>query len=345
MSQGSELVTIVIPVFKVEKYLDRCLKSVVNQTYQNLEIILVDDGSPDNCPQICEQWALRDSRIRVIHKQNAGLGMARNTGIENALGQYICFFDSDDYVAATAIEEAYNSIIEHEADIALFGMASVDSNGVVVAERVPSVKRTLYSGNEIQDYILPCMLATEPGTGKDVGLSMSACSCMYSMELIKRTRWSFVSERDYISEDFYSLLCLYQYVKRASVVEKVLYFYCRNPESLTHVYDENRVGRIIACYIGMNEVCIQAQYSNAVKTAMDSQFVGAVIGALKLIVQSKNAFTRKIELISDALNQPFLVSTLSSMNIRKETIQRKIAIFAMKEKMYLILYVLVKIKC
>lgn len=85
------LVSIVLPIYNVEKYLDRCIESVINQTYRNLEILLVDDGSPDDCPQKCEEWAKKDGRIKVIHKANAGLGYARNTGIENASGEYICF--------------------------------------------------------------------------------------------------------------------------------------------------------------------------------------------------------------------------------------------------------------
>jgi len=105
----SGLVTVVVPIFKVEKYLNRCIESIVKQTYEKIEIILVDDGSPDNCPEMCDEWAKKDSRIKVIHKQNAGLGMARNTGIDNANGEYICFFDSDDYIHPNTIEKAYIS--------------------------------------------------------------------------------------------------------------------------------------------------------------------------------------------------------------------------------------------
>ena len=100
----SPIVTVIIPVYNVEKFLDRCVQSVVNQTYKNLEIILVDDGSPDNCPAMCDEWSRKDSRIKVVHKRNAGLGMARNTGIENANGKYIFFFDSDDYVDESIVE-------------------------------------------------------------------------------------------------------------------------------------------------------------------------------------------------------------------------------------------------
>ena len=99
------LVSVIIPIYKVEKYLERCVSSIVGQNYNNLEIILVDDGSPDNCPAMCDEWASRDARIRVIHQKNRGLSAARNKGIDIAQGEFICFVDSDDYVEVTMIED------------------------------------------------------------------------------------------------------------------------------------------------------------------------------------------------------------------------------------------------
>ena len=91
-----DLISVIVPVYKVEKYLDRCVESIVNQTYRNLEIILVDDGSPDNCGAMCDVWAAKDSRIKVIHKKNGGLSDARNAGMAVSTGQYIGFVDGDD---------------------------------------------------------------------------------------------------------------------------------------------------------------------------------------------------------------------------------------------------------
>ncbi len=96
------LVSVVVPVYNVEKYLDRCVQSVVNQTYENLEIILVDDGSTDKSAPLCDSWAKADSRIKVVHKKNSGLGMARNTGLESACGKYIFFFDDLCYNSSSA---------------------------------------------------------------------------------------------------------------------------------------------------------------------------------------------------------------------------------------------------
>ena len=229
------LITIVIPVYNVEKYLDRCLRSVVNQTYHNLDILLVDDGSPDRCPQMCEEWAHKDSRIRVIHKENGGLGMARNTGIENAAGDYICFFDSDDYIAPDTIELAYEMAREEKVEMVLFGMAGVSSGEAIVESVVPTPSQTVYRGAEVQEKLLPGLLGPDPVTGSSFRLSLSACRILVSMKLIRRANWRFVSEREIISEDFYSLLALYKDVQSAAVVCRALYYYCCNDMSLTHL--------------------------------------------------------------------------------------------------------------
>ena len=202
MVMGNEKkVTVVIPLYNVQKYINRCVESVQSQTYQNLEIILVDDGSPDDCPAMCNAWAEKDARIKVIHKYNQGLGMARNTGIERATGDYICFFDSDDYVDLDTIARSLALAEQSEADVVIFGMSRVNNAGEVVAVDVPRVTQLVYAGTEVRDKLLPCMLAKDPQTGASFNLPSSACSMLLSMELIRRTNWRFVSEREIISED------------------------------------------------------------------------------------------------------------------------------------------------
>ena len=112
------LISVIVPVYKVEEYLNQCVESIVNQTYSNLEIILVDDGSPDNCPSMCDEWAKRDSRIRVIHKTNGGLSDARNAGMAIATGEYIGFVDSDDWIHEDMYRLLYENMIETGSDIA-----------------------------------------------------------------------------------------------------------------------------------------------------------------------------------------------------------------------------------
>ena len=124
---NNPLVSVIIPVYKVEKYLDRCVESVVNQTYRNLEIILVDDGSPDRCPAMCDAWAEQDERIRVIHKPNGGSSSARNKGLDICTGAYIGFVDSDDWIDPAFYEIMMTHIQTHDAQIGCAGRYDVDA--------------------------------------------------------------------------------------------------------------------------------------------------------------------------------------------------------------------------
>ena len=115
------LISVIVPVYKVEKYLDTCIESILNQTYPNLEIILVNDGSPDGCPRKCDEWSKRDSRIDVIHKPNGGLSSARNAGLDVANGQYVVFVDSDDWISADLCQSALTGMKHDQTDIVFFG--------------------------------------------------------------------------------------------------------------------------------------------------------------------------------------------------------------------------------
>lgn len=339
-----EVITIVIPVYNVEKYIDRCLNSVVNQTYDNLEIILVDDGSPDNCPKICDDWTKKDKRIKVIHKKNAGLGMARNTGIDYATGEYICFFDSDDYVDLNLISRAYYTIKKYSADVVIYGIKSVSETGKILSADIPMSDKELYIDDEVHSFILPNMIANDPASGKKLGFNMSSSGAMYSLKLIKNNHWHFVSEREFISEDFYSLLDLYKYVKRVAVLHEAFYFYCYNKNSLSHVFDPNRYKRICYCYSGMVIIAEKCNYPSEVKICLDSQFLGSVICSMKLIVASNEDPKKKYDAVCAIIRDDFLQNVLTQMDTKNETKQRKILIFSLKHKMYKMVYLMLKIK-
>ena len=112
-------ISIIVPVYKVEKYLDRCVESILAQTFSDFEVILIDDGSPDDCPVMCDEWAKNDARIRVIHQSNHGQAAARNRALDVAEGNYICFIDSDDYVHPKFLEILYNNLISSNADVSV----------------------------------------------------------------------------------------------------------------------------------------------------------------------------------------------------------------------------------
>ena len=124
----NSLISVIVPIYNVEKYLDKCVDSIINQTYKNLEIILVDDGSPDNCPKMCDDYAKKDSRIKVVHKENGGLSDARNAGMKVATGEYVSFIDSDDWIDLETFSISMAKIEECNAQIVAFNIINVATN-------------------------------------------------------------------------------------------------------------------------------------------------------------------------------------------------------------------------
>lgn len=158
-----ELISVIVPVYKVEKYLPKCIESIINQTYKNLEIILVDDGSPDKCGEICEEYARKDTRIKVIHKENGGLSSARNIGIDKASGKYIAFVDSDDRIHERMYKVLYDNMKNTNADISICNLYYEfeinaneirkinEDNFVKEYNKIDAIKELLY-GKRIFDY-------------------------------------------------------------------------------------------------------------------------------------------------------------------------------------------------
>ena len=338
-------VSIIVPVFNVEKYLDRCLKSLVNQSYKNLEIILVDDKSPDNCPALCDGWAEADERIRVIHKEkNEGLGFARNTGIENATGDYITFVDSDDYLENNAVEKALEAILKNEADIAIYGYQAVNKNGEVVQKCVPAPQKNLFEGEEIINSLLPDLLAPDTESGISTGLWMSSSGGLVKFEIIKNNNFRFVSERSIISEDIYSLTELYSFIRRAVVLPEAFYFYCENQASLSHTYREDRFEQIKHCYNETIKLSRSLGYPKKIETRIAYNYISNTIGAFKTILLSDKSKKEKTNYFKDIVFDSHLQEVLAEYNVSHESFNRKALLIAMKKRKWQIVYLLVSLK-
>ena len=336
---NEELVTIVVPVYNVEKYLDRCLRSIVNQTYTNLEIILVDDCATDTSGAICDEWAKQDARIRVIHKPvNQGLGFARNTGIEAATGEYICFFDSDDYVALTLVEECYAAAKSNQADTVCFGN-SVVVGGEVKSERNPNPPKDLYEGEEIRTQLIPRLVSYNAKTGENWNLSLGAWCEFYSMRLIREHQWRFVSEREIISEDYYSLMVLYQYVRRMVFIRKAFYHYCIHGASLSSTYRTDRFEKVKNMASCIERLGKEAGYE--IEQENTVLFFGLTISAMKHIVASGEKFQKKIALLRRIINDEYLQNRIRMLDYSGDSARKKILYSTVKMKQVWVCYFLV----
>lgn len=215
------LISVVVPVYGVEPYLCQCVDSIITQTYEHLEIILVDDGSPDGCPEICDEYSRRDNRIRVIHKQNGGLSDARNAGVEEASGEYVAFIDSDDWVDREYIEKLYDAIVRAGAEIAVCNCDLVCDDGKI---RKPT---WLIKNNHTQsrEQIIKTFLLG--GTTYDV----VAWNKLYKAELFTATRIRFPKGK--INEDNYTTYKLIDAAKNVVYIVNPLLKYRQRNGSIT----------------------------------------------------------------------------------------------------------------
>lgn len=340
----NSIISVVIPIYNIQDYLERCIKSIVHQTYQDLEIILVDDGSTDNCPVICDQWGKKDHRIKVIHKQNAGLGMARNEGIEHATGEFICFFDGDDYIAEDLIEKAYGMIMIEKADMVTFGYNRVSSSGTIKASVIPKVPYIVYTGDQIRNEFIPNMLSPNPKTGENQNLWMSACSSLYSMKFVQNNNWKFVSERKIISEDIYSLIFLYSTLNKVVILQEALYYYCENNSSLTHVYRSDRFDKNNYFYDSCLRACMQLELGEKICQRVSYPYLSNTIMALKLIKLSELKRKERMNAIKKVILDSHFQEVIAKKDNRVGSFGRKLFLYFASLKMYRICSVLLKLQ-
>jgi glycosyltransferase involved in cell wall biosynthesis len=229
MNSAEHLISIIVPVYKVEKYLRRCIDSILSQTYKNFELILVDDGSPDGCPSICDEYASLYENIKVIHKENRGVSAARNSGIEIARGKYITFIDSDDFVHESFLKVLKTTLDVHKVSISMCSYIRVsDSSHTIVSDK--NVVRVL-NDLEAMDMLLDDQSKCAPW-GK-----------LYEMHLFNNLRFPIGK----IMEDMFVMPILFEKAKFLSISSQELYFYNQEGESITRsTFNYNKLDMVEA---------------------------------------------------------------------------------------------------
>lgn len=233
-SNNGPLISVVVPVYKVENFLDRCVQSLVDQTYRNLEIILVDDGSPDRCGEMCDQWAQKDSRIKVIHKKNGGLSDARNFGIEQATGDYITFIDSDDYIAKDYVAYLYEMMEKYGADVSACKYRITYGDGETFDNQPEEKIVELNSGRE----------AIQGLFGEHYMQLVTAWGKLYPMDMVKKNLYPVGR----LHEDEATTYKYYYGAKKVVLGTHELYGYYQNPNSITHQKNDKNIEHTLMAY-------------------------------------------------------------------------------------------------
>lgn len=231
-----DLISVIVPIYKVEAYLDRCVRSIVVQTYENLEIILVDDGSPDKCPAMCDAWAEKDSRIKVIHKENGGLSDARNAGLAVATGEYISFIDSDDYIAPEFVAELHEAMLHTGADIAECATAYVDEDGNILRQREVTPVAQMDKLEALRRLVL------------EDGIYQTVWNKLYRRDVID----GILFEKGKHHEDDFWTYQVFDRMEKLAVAERPMYYYLQRSGSIIGAgYTAKRLDGLEARFLRM----------------------------------------------------------------------------------------------
>lgn len=213
-----KVISVIVPVYKVEEYIQECLDSILSQSFIDFELILVDDGSPDRCGAICDEYAKRDNRIKVIHQKNGGLSAARNAGLDIAEGEYISFIDSDDIVSSNMLEHLFKSIVKHHADICLCSFLNFENISEIGYKLNVPISEENMSGLEACGNL----------SGPDFGTYVIACAKLYKKTLFEGIR--FPVGRTH--EDTATTYKLYYKAEKVVYLQEPLYFYRQNSNGI-----------------------------------------------------------------------------------------------------------------
>ena len=331
-----DLIRIIVPIYNVEKYLNKCIESIVNQTYENIEIILIDDGSNDNSGIICDEYAKKDNRIIVVHKENGGVSSARNKGLKIAKGEWISFVDADDWIEQTFCQTLLNKVTQEQADIALCGYNRITDNQI---EKINANNQEVFLNSN--EYLVKSL---NPQTG------FGFCH----MKLIKKEVLKSISfnERMEVGEDALFNIQLSTYIKKAVFLKQPLYNYRINNQSVVKRYDENYANKYLKS-MKIIEEYIWQEYNeeNEENIEIKQNYYNFVAYHIMLIIvnycyhpDNKMCNAQRKNMLKEVINNDLFIIGLKKSNYNNISLTRKITLYTLKHKLYWLTAIICKIR-
>lgn len=341
-------ISVVVPIYNVEKYLNRSLEAIVNQTYKNLEIILVDDGAKDSSGKICDEYAAKDSRIKVIHKINEGAGIARNVALDCATGDYVVFVDSDDYMELDMYEKMILEAEKYSADLVLCGADFIDSqNRLKRYNANPFEEKKVFRNEEIQDVILNMLERPECTRIKSsYPIDMALWKGMFSRKTIESNHIRLCSERTHKSEDFIFYTEFVPKCKCVVLMEERLYYHCDNEASISHNYSvkvqklNNAMLDKLLCNVKANNLSEECRLG-AIRVYLEATF-------LVILDEFRNHKTSKYNELRD--NMQYVCKDAIFEEYAKYIFlfgsepKKKVILELMKKRFYWLIYIIIKLQ-
>lgn len=337
-------VSVIIPVYNVERYLDRCVRSVLGQTLREIEVILVDDGSPDGCPAICDAYAREDTRVRVVHKANAGLGMARNSGLDIATGEYVAFVDSDDFIDRRMYETLYRTAREHGLDTCYCGFAHRLPDGSLRRKTETDRYLEFRGRNEVDSFLLD-MVGPEPEYGSDVRYMMCVWKALYSRGLIERGGVRFSSERQFVSEDIIFHIDYLRRAERVGFIPDTFYYYCVNGAvTLSNTYNREKFGRY-KVFLGEVRRRLAAAYSPDKFECHYHRLCFLYLrAAVSKEVRQEKSVRKNLRIIKELTADPFFAPMFADYPYRRLPLKHRLLFYVMKHRLCFLTLGILKIR-
>ncbi|MHC1749577.1 MAG: glycosyltransferase [Cellulosilyticaceae bacterium] len=336
-------VSIILPIYNVEVYLERSIESVRHQTLQELEIILVNDGSEDGSLKICKEYEKKDKRIRVIDKCNGGVSSARNAGLKIANGKYIAFLDPDDYVEINMYERMYNKIIENNNDMCMCNYIIMNEGKQIHIEN--NLEEEVISQDRIKSYVIPQLVGAERITEKK-GMERfrSNWIYLYKKEVIDKNNLKFI-EGLAIGEDFLFNLDYMEKIKRIVIDRNYYYYYCINNNSIMKKYKKNSweiyktiINELNKRFPSENQRYNIAQRLNVIKI---KYFLDVIINECNNL---NNRFINKIIKLNNIFNDDEIKGAVNNYVYTNSHIKDNVILFLLRNNCIILLYIYYKIR-
>ena len=345
-------VSIIVPVYNVEKYLQRCIRSLQAQTLQNIEIILVDDSSTDGSLALCQQAAAEDARIKVIHKVNEGAGKARNAALAAATGTYIGFVDSDDFVAPDMFQTLYEKAEQYNSDLVMSGIVYV--GGIMFSQADEQLCKAFFDRdtqfetqaelNELRMGIVGAL----PGDPEDSKYGTSIWKNLFRREIIFQNNLTFQSEREVLSEDALFMVDYIACIRRATGIHEAFYHYCRNEDSISKSYKKDRFEKSL---VFVSEA--EKRFQNGIKPEEYQPYIDRFWQAICRVVCSQEImhasqtgvhYAALKPRLKTVCTHPLTVRVLKTYPLHKLPVKQMVFAYGMKFRCYFLLKLLVGLR-
>lgn len=345
-------VSIIVPVYNAENYLERCIHSLANQTIQNIEVILVDDSSTDSSLSICRKAAEEDRRFVVIHKENEGAGLARNAALAVAKGEYIGFVDSDDFVEADMFQTLLDKAHGYNADLVISGVIFEDGNMFReigdCRKKTFFEKDTLFETEEELKELMMGIVGALPGDADDSKYGMSIWKNLFKSNIIKENKICFQSEREILSEDALFLIDYIACIQRAIGIKEAFYHYCRNGTSISKAYKSDRFDKSLV-FVDQVEKRFEKRIDPKEYHIYLDRFWQAmcrVICSQEIVYagEQKKPYSLLRKTLADLCTHPLSVRALTNYPIATLPFKQRIFAYCIKNHLYFALKLLVELR-